>query len=140
MARITGDQRRRNGRAASVLTEALLSALAERLRTPPEDGGTWTGPKDRPPETACISRTRRKNREIPRWVSRIFMVVTRFCSSPEQRRYRRAGGSWRFRMPTELARAAARQAGGSDGLPPVRYSDAAGPPAEQAILYRGGVM
>ena len=40
-----GDQRRRNGRAASVLTEAVLAALAERLRTPPEDGGRWTGAK-----------------------------------------------------------------------------------------------
>ena len=40
-----GDQRRRNGRAASVLTAAVLAALAERLRTPPEDGGRWTGAK-----------------------------------------------------------------------------------------------
>jgi transposase len=40
-----GDRRRHNGRAASVLTPALLEALAERLRTPPEDGGRWTGPK-----------------------------------------------------------------------------------------------
>jgi transposase len=40
-----GDQRRRNGRAASVLTEAVLEALAARLRTPPEDGGRWTGAK-----------------------------------------------------------------------------------------------
>jgi transposase len=40
-----GDQRRRNGRAASVLTEAVLTALSERLRAPPEDGGCWTGPK-----------------------------------------------------------------------------------------------
>ena len=40
-----GDQRRRNGRAASVLTPALLTALAERLPTPPEDGGRWTGAK-----------------------------------------------------------------------------------------------
>ena len=40
-----GDQRRRNGRAASVLTEAVLAALSERLREPPEDGGQWTGPK-----------------------------------------------------------------------------------------------
>ena len=40
-----GDQRRRNGRAASVLTPALLAALAERLRRPPGDGGHWTGPK-----------------------------------------------------------------------------------------------
>ena len=40
-----GDQRRRNGRTASVLTPTLLAALAERLRRPPEDGGQWTGPK-----------------------------------------------------------------------------------------------
>ena len=40
-----GDRRRHNGRAASVLTPALLEALAGRLRTPPEDGGRWTGPK-----------------------------------------------------------------------------------------------
>src|ERR671917_1986383 len=40
-----GDQRRRNGRAASLLTEAVLAALAERLRTPPEDGGLWSGAK-----------------------------------------------------------------------------------------------
>ena len=40
-----GDQRRRNGRAASVLTPALLATLAEQLRTPPADGGRWTGPK-----------------------------------------------------------------------------------------------
>jgi hypothetical protein len=42
---VLGDQRRRNGRAASVLTPALLAALSERLRTPPDDGGHWTGPK-----------------------------------------------------------------------------------------------
>ena len=40
-----GDRRRRNGRAASLLTEAVLAALAERVRTPPEDGGLWSGPK-----------------------------------------------------------------------------------------------
>src|SRR5918999_5213257 len=40
-----GDQRRRNGRAASLLTEAVLAALAKRVRTPPEDGGVWSGPK-----------------------------------------------------------------------------------------------
>ena len=42
---VLGDQRRRNGRAARVLTEAVLAALAERLKAPPEDGGRWTGPK-----------------------------------------------------------------------------------------------
>jgi transposase len=42
---VLGDQRRRNGRCASLLTEAVLSALAKRVRTPPEDGGVWSGPK-----------------------------------------------------------------------------------------------
>ncbi len=40
-----GDQRRRNGRAASLLREDVLAALVERLRTPPEEGGLWSGPK-----------------------------------------------------------------------------------------------
>ena len=40
-----GDQRRRNGRAASLLREDVLAALAERLRSPPEEGGLWSGPK-----------------------------------------------------------------------------------------------
>ena len=40
-----GDQRRRNGRTASLLTPELLAALAERLKRPPEDGGVWSGPK-----------------------------------------------------------------------------------------------
>jgi transposase len=42
---VLGDQRRRNGRAASLLTPDLLAALAERLKQPPEDGGVWSGPK-----------------------------------------------------------------------------------------------
>ena len=40
-----GDRRRRNGKAASLLTPDLLAALAARVRTPPEDGGLWSGPK-----------------------------------------------------------------------------------------------
>jgi transposase len=40
-----GDQRRHNGRAASLLTPDLLAALAERVEAPPEDGGLWSGPK-----------------------------------------------------------------------------------------------
>jgi len=42
---VLGDGRRRNGGAASVLTETVLEALRERLKTPPDDGGLWTGPK-----------------------------------------------------------------------------------------------
>src|SRR3712207_4455796 len=40
-----GDQRRRDGRAATPLAEAVLAALAKRVRTPPEDGGLWSGPE-----------------------------------------------------------------------------------------------
>ena len=40
-----GDQRRGNGRAASVLTPALLAALAEQLRAHPADGGRELWPK-----------------------------------------------------------------------------------------------
>lgn len=40
-----GDQRRRNGRRASLFTPELLAALAERLKEPPEDGGLWSSAK-----------------------------------------------------------------------------------------------
>ncbi len=40
-----GDRRRRTGKAASLLTEGVLSALAARVRTPPAEGGVWSGPK-----------------------------------------------------------------------------------------------
>jgi hypothetical protein len=40
-----GNQRRNNGRAASVLTAQVLAAVAERIKLPPDDGGLWTGPK-----------------------------------------------------------------------------------------------
>src|SRR5918997_1829877 len=40
-----GDQRRRNGRTASLLTPELLAALAERLQRPPEHGGGGRRPQ-----------------------------------------------------------------------------------------------
>src|SRR3712207_9214902 len=40
-----GDRRRRNGRAATLLTEEVLSALAKRVQAPPEEGGVWSCPK-----------------------------------------------------------------------------------------------
>jgi transposase len=40
-----GDRRRRNAGARPLLSADDLEALRERLRTPPEDGGIWTGPK-----------------------------------------------------------------------------------------------
>jgi len=40
-----GDGRRRNAGAKPLLSPDDLEALRERLRTPPEDGGVWSGPK-----------------------------------------------------------------------------------------------
>jgi len=40
-----GDQRINNGAAPTILTPEALSALKERLKTPPGDGGLWSGPK-----------------------------------------------------------------------------------------------
>jgi transposase len=40
-----GDQRRRNGRTASLLTPELLAALAERLKEPPDDARLGSGAK-----------------------------------------------------------------------------------------------
>lgn len=40
-----GDQRRANGTTATILTEAVLVKLRERLRMPPDDGGTWSSRK-----------------------------------------------------------------------------------------------
>lgn len=40
-----GDQRVHNGTEPTILTPAALEALKERLRTQPDDGGQWTGPK-----------------------------------------------------------------------------------------------
>jgi transposase len=40
-----GDRRLGNGTAPAILTPEALSSLKERLKTPPADGGLWTGPK-----------------------------------------------------------------------------------------------
>jgi transposase len=40
-----GDQRAKNGAEATILTEEVLAAVAQRITTPPDDGGLWTGPK-----------------------------------------------------------------------------------------------
>jgi transposase len=39
------DRRLRNGAPPALLTEEALASLKERLKTPPDDGGLWTGPK-----------------------------------------------------------------------------------------------
>ena len=40
-----GDQRSHNGTKPTILTAEALTALKERIETPPDDGGLWTGPK-----------------------------------------------------------------------------------------------
>lgn len=40
-----GDRRIGNGAPPAILTPEALTALKDRLRTPPDDGGLWTGPK-----------------------------------------------------------------------------------------------
>lgn len=40
-----GDQRVNNGTKATILTPAAMAGLKERLRSLPDDGGQWTGPK-----------------------------------------------------------------------------------------------
>jgi transposase len=40
-----GDQRSHNGTKPTILTPDALAALKERIKTLPDDGGLWTGPK-----------------------------------------------------------------------------------------------
>jgi transposase len=40
-----GDQRVNNGAEATILTGDALAALKKRLKSTPDDGGQWTGPK-----------------------------------------------------------------------------------------------
>lgn len=40
-----GDQRVNNGTEPRILTPEALAALKQRITTPPDDGGLWTGPK-----------------------------------------------------------------------------------------------
>ncbi len=61
-----GDQRAHNGTEPKILTPEALAALRERLQSPPDDGGQWTGPKiarwladfQRPARLGCADRNR----------------------------------------------------------------------------------
>src|SRR6516164_3412259 len=44
-AQALGDQRIHNGTKPTILTPEALAALKERIKTPPDDGGLWSGPK-----------------------------------------------------------------------------------------------
>src|SRR3712207_4439716 len=54
-----GDRRRRNGRTATLLTGAVLSALARRVRTPPDGGCGGSGPM----VAASVARRRGTRKE-----------------------------------------------------------------------------
>jgi transposase len=43
--RCLGDQRANNGTEPTIVTPQAVAALKERIKTPPDDGGLWTGPK-----------------------------------------------------------------------------------------------
>jgi transposase len=40
-----GDRRIHNGTKPTILTPEALAGLKERIKTPPDNGGLWTGPK-----------------------------------------------------------------------------------------------
>jgi transposase len=44
-AEALGDQRIHNGTKPTILTPEALTALKERIKTPADDGGLWSGPK-----------------------------------------------------------------------------------------------
>lgn len=44
-AEALGDQRVHNGTQPTILTAEALAALKQRITTPPDDGGLWSGPK-----------------------------------------------------------------------------------------------
>ena len=44
-AEALGDQRIHNGTKPTILTPDALTALRERIKTPPDDGGLWSLPK-----------------------------------------------------------------------------------------------
>src|SRR5829696_4841491 len=100
-----GDRRRRNGKAASLLTEEALSALAERVRTPPADGGLWSGPK----VAAWMARHRGLARVHPQrgwealqrlgWSLQAPRPRHARAATPEQRAASKGGSRRRWRGP-----------------------------------------
>jgi transposase len=112
-----GDQRRRNGKAAGLLTEAVLAALAERVRTPPEDGGLWSGPK----VAAWMARHLGLRRVHPQrgWeaLKRIAWSIQAprprhaRAATPEQRAAFKGGSRRRWRGPRRRIRATPSRSG-----------------------------
>jgi transposase len=112
-----GDRRRRNGRAASLLTEAVLAALVVRVRTPPEDGGLWSGPK----VAAWMARRLGLAKVHPQrgWeaLKRIAWSIQAprprhaRAATPEQRADFKRGSKRRWRGPRRRIRAAPSRSG-----------------------------
>jgi transposase len=100
-----GDQRRRNGRVASLLTPDLLAALAERLKEPPEEGGVWSGPK----VAAWLARHRGLAKVHPQrgwealrrigWSIQAPRPRHARAATPEQRAEFKRGSTGRLRRP-----------------------------------------
>lgn len=57
-----GDQRAHNGTEPKIRPPEALAALRERLQSPPDDGGQWTGPRAGGP----LSRRRQQGHGQPR--------------------------------------------------------------------------
>src|SRR5215212_438775 len=101
-----GDRRRRNGRAASLLTEGVLSALAARVRTPPEDGGLGCGAAPRsPPGWHGTSA----------WRGCIRSAAGRRCGGSAGRRRRRGRGMRARRRPSGGPPSRGARGGGGAG-------------------------
>jgi transposase len=102
-----GDRRRRNGRAASLLTEDVLAALAERVRTPPDDGGLWSGPK----VAAWMARRLGLERVHPQrgWeaLKRIGWSLTGAAAAARARGHARAAGRLQGGLDAAVAQARA---------------------------------
>src|SRR5918995_2628276 len=112
-----GDRRRRNGRAASLLTPDLLAALAERVKAPPEDGGLWSGPKVAAWMAAHLGL--RKVHPQRGWeaLKRIGWAIQAprprhaRAATPEQRADFKGGSRRRWRGPRRRIRAAPSRSG-----------------------------
>ena len=112
-----GDRRRRNGRAASLLTQDVLAALAKRLKEPPADGGLWSGPK----VAAWMARHLGLARVHPQrgwealqrigWSPQAPRPRHARAATPEQRAAFKGGSRWRWRGPRRRIRAARSRSG-----------------------------
>jgi winged helix-turn helix protein len=62
-----GNQRVHNGMKPTILTPEALTALKQRIKTPPADGGLWTGPKIARWQVTASTMRRAQPRLVSRW-------------------------------------------------------------------------